>query len=126
MIKVALNSRPICGMRFRHYSTCTISTWTYWTLIDAFWFSSYFSLLIVTSNNGEYMEIKHSVNVVNSWAPPLIFSNIYYISMCKLVSKMLDIAYHVLMQSSSLRTVYHVNESISLRKVVHENTFNMI
>ena len=47
------------------------------TLIDAFWFACYFSLLIVTSNNGEYMKIKHSVNVVNSWAPPLIFSNIY-------------------------------------------------
>ena len=39
---------------------------------------------------------------------------------------MLDIAYHVLLQSSGLWTVYHVNESISLRKVVHENTFNMI
>ena len=39
---------------------------------------------------------------------------------------MLDIAYHVLLQSSGLWTVYHVNESISLRKVVHENAFNMI
>ena len=39
---------------------------------------------------------------------------------------MLKIAYQVLLQSSGLRTVYHVNERISLRKVVHENTFNMI
>ena len=98
----------------------------YWTLIVAFWFACYFSLFIVTSNNGEYMKVKHSVNVVNSWASPLILSNIYLISMCKLVCKMLKIAYQVLLQSSGLRTVYHVDERISLRKVVHENTFNMI